>query len=400
MPGRSNRCPASTRVVPARNEEAHIEATVRALRGQDYPNLTIAVVDDQSTDATGAILQELADEMTERVPLRFIRGVERPEGWVGKTWAVHQGVADSTAEWLWFVDADMGLHPSALTTAMAEAGRTGSDLVSLLPGVHCRTFWQGAIASSFLQLLGQLYPLDRVNDPARPDAIASGGFVLVRRSTYDQAGGHAAVAGEIIEDIALARRVKANGGKLVVRLAPELAWTHMYGSFGDIWRGLRKKRLRRDGLPTPQVCDRCRGRPAAGVGSLGRPGARDRGRVSRDDRHRGLGSVSPGGSDLADAGLPRPARSVCPGGNGRDHGVCRDRLGERLASSPRSDLVERAVDFFDDRLPRMGAGNRLAKSVPKNDPRKWGRLSRNRRLLTNGQAAHVRVATCPDGLGA
>ena len=234
------RGPSVAAVVPARNEEANVASTVEALRAQDYPDLTITVVDDQSTDSTAAILDRLASGPDSRAPLRFVRGVERPEGWVGKTWAVQQGATGSTAEWLWFVDADMGLHPSALSSAVAAAEASGADFVSLLPGVRCRTFWQGAIAASFLQLLGQLYPLDRVNDPGRPEAIAAGGFILVRRSSYDRAGGHEAVRRAIIEDIQLARRVKATGGKLLVRLAPALAWTHMYGNFGEIWRGLRK----------------------------------------------------------------------------------------------------------------------------------------------------------------
>jgi len=232
--------PAVDAIVPARNEEAHVAATVEALRSQDYPTLAITVVDDQSTDATGAILDRLAAEAGLRAPLRVVQGVERPSGWVGKTWAIHQGVAGTEADWLWFVDADMGLHPRALASAIIEAEREGADFVSLLPGVRCRTFWQGTIAASFLQLLAQLYPLDRVNDPSSPEAIAAGGFILVRRSAYDRAGGHEACRGEIIEDMQLARRVKAAGGRLSVRLAPGLAWTHMYGRFGDIWRGLRK----------------------------------------------------------------------------------------------------------------------------------------------------------------
>ena len=232
--------PTVDAIVPARNEEANVEATVEALRGQEYPRLSITVVDDQSTDSTAEILDRLSRETDQATPLRFLRGVDRPGGWVGKTWAVHQGVAGSTSDWLWFVDADMGLHPRALASAMAEADASGADFVSLLPGVRCRTFWQGTIASSFLQLLGQLYPLDRVNDPGRPEAIAAGGFILVRRSTYDRAGGHEGVRRAIIEDIELAKRVKATGGRLLVRLAPSLAWTHMYGSFGEIWRGLRK----------------------------------------------------------------------------------------------------------------------------------------------------------------
>lgn len=232
--------PAVEAIVPARNEEEHVGATVEALRAQDYPRLAITVVDDQSTDTTAAILRRLATGPDGRAPLRVVGGVERPDGWVGKTWAVHQGVAGSSADWLWFVDADMGLHPRALASAIAEAHRTGVDFVSLLPRARCRTFWQGSIAASFVQLLAQLFPLDRVNDPARPEAIAAGGFILVRRSAYDRAGGHEACRREILDDVQLARRVKASGGRLAVRLAPDLAWTHMYGRFGDIWRGLRK----------------------------------------------------------------------------------------------------------------------------------------------------------------
>ena len=236
----TDHAPTVDAVVPARNEEAHVAATVAALRAQRFPNLTITVIDDQSTDATAAILDRLANESGSSHPLRFVRGVERPEGWVGKTWAVHQGARQSSTEWLWFVDADMGLHPDALATAVHEATKAGADLVSFLPGVRCETFWQGTIAASFVQILAQLYPLDRVNDPARPEAIAAGGFILVRRSSYEAAGGHEAVRRAIIEDVQIARAIKANGGKLLVRLAPTLAWTHMYGSFGDIWRGLRK----------------------------------------------------------------------------------------------------------------------------------------------------------------
>ena len=229
--------PTVDAIVPARDEEAHVAATVAALRAQEYPRLAITVIDDQSTDATASILAGLAES---GAPLRVVSGVERPEGWVGKTWAVHQGVIGSEAEWLWFVDADMGLHPRALATAMAEADRQGVDLVSLLPGATCETFWQGAIASTLVQILAQLYPLDRVNDPARPEAIAAGGFVLIRRTAYEEAGGHEACRRSIVEDIQLARNVKASGGRLAIRLGPGLAWTHFYGEFAAIWRGLRK----------------------------------------------------------------------------------------------------------------------------------------------------------------
>ena len=233
--------PSVAAIVPARNEADWVEATVAALRQQDYPHLTITVVDDESTDSTLTVLRRLeATAPVRQAPLHVVAGTTRPAGWVGKTWAVHQAAEVATTDWLWFVDADMGLHPRALSTALAEANRVGADLVSFLPGVHCETFWQRTIAASFLHILAHLFPLDRVNDPNRVEAIAAGGFLLIRRAVYEQIGGHAAVRHAIVEDIALARNAKQTGARLAVRLAPQLAWTHMYGTFAEIWVGLRK----------------------------------------------------------------------------------------------------------------------------------------------------------------
>ncbi len=233
--------PTVEAIVPARNEEDHVASTIESLRRQDYPNLRITLVDDESTDSTLAIVRRLAEESPGGVaPLTVVEGTTRPLGWVGKTWAVHQAAREAQSEWLWFVDADMGLDPRALTTALIEADRTNADLVSFMPGVRCETFWQTTIGMSLLHILAHLFQLNRVNDPDRAEALAAGGFLLIRRSTYERVGGHEAVRHAIIEDIELARRVKTMGGRLTVRLAPRLAWTHMYGSLGEIWVGLRK----------------------------------------------------------------------------------------------------------------------------------------------------------------
>ena len=233
--------PSVAAIVPARNEEDHVAATVEALRHQAYPSLTITLVDDESTDRTLAILRALAARPAAgQAPLIVVEGRPRPDGWVGKTWAVHQGTQAATSDWLWFVDADMGLHPLALSTALVEAERTGADLVSFFPGVRCETFWQTTVAAAFMHIIAHLFPFDRANDPARADAVAAGGFLLVRRSTYERSGGHEAVRRSIVEDIDVARLVKRAGGRLAIKVAPRLAWTHMYGSFGQIWAGLRK----------------------------------------------------------------------------------------------------------------------------------------------------------------
>ena len=224
-------------IVPARNEANQIAVSLRSLLDQDYPRLRITVVDDQSVDDTAAIVEDLARSDHR---LTLIRGVQRPTGWVGKTWALEQGVSRSSADWLWFVDADMLLDPRALWTALQEAHRTNADLVSLLGRPQCTTFWQASIATALIETLSLVYPLVRVNNPQSADGLAHGAFMLVRRQAHEALGGLASIRSEIIEDIQYARRVKATGGRIIARPAPLISQTHMYGRFFEIWRGLRK----------------------------------------------------------------------------------------------------------------------------------------------------------------
>ena len=229
-------------IIPAHNEAAGIVVT--AVLGQNWPaaRLRLIVVDDQSTDATGAILEQLSHRPDFTGRLHVITGAERPPGWAGKTWAVHQATAltNQGQEWLWMVDSDMRLATDILRVAYAEAVRTGADLVSLTAGVDATTVAQRSTALAMIHLLWQLYPLPHVNNASRPEALAHGAFVLIKRAMYDQIGGIESLRQEIIEDIRLAQRVKASGGILAVRAAPGLTRTAFYGSLGDILNGLRK----------------------------------------------------------------------------------------------------------------------------------------------------------------
>ncbi|GAC1323534.1 MAG: hypothetical protein NVSMB14_17230 [Isosphaeraceae bacterium] len=181
---------------------------------------------------------------TQEAPERrlVILGAERHGGGVGKTWAVRQGTeaSDPSAVWFWFADGDMRFDPRALSTAIAVADRTNADLVSFLPSVRCETFWQSTISISLGMILAHLFPFPRVNDPKRLDAIAAGGFWHVKQALYEQVGGHESVRSEIVEDIALSRAIKRAGGKLTVGPGLSLSSTHAYGTFSEIWKGLRK----------------------------------------------------------------------------------------------------------------------------------------------------------------
>ena len=223
-------------IIPARNEEASIARAVESVGAQAEVDEVI-VVDDESTDRTGAILEELQA----RVPkLRVLRAGELPEGWVGKNWALSVGAAEARGEWLLFTDADTFHLPGAMRTALADAAMHGAALVSYSPEQELETWWERALIPFVYCRLAERFSFSRVNDPALADAAANGQFLLVRRDVYEKLGGHGAIRGEILEDVALARNVK--NAKLGIYFAAPLGVvrTRMYRSFGAMWQGWTK----------------------------------------------------------------------------------------------------------------------------------------------------------------
>ncbi len=224
--------PAVVAVVPARDEAAVIGQTLRSLLAQDYPgDLVVIVVDDESGDGTA--------EAARGAGVVVVGGVARPAGWVGKTWALAQGVeaaaaAAPGARYLWFSDADIEHRPGVLRTLVAKAEVGRLDLVSLMARLHCASGWERLLIPAFVFFFQMLYPFRRVNDPARPTAAAAGGCMLVRRDALAAAGGLDAIAGELIDDCALARALKP-GGPIWLGLATESRSVRPYAGLGDVW---------------------------------------------------------------------------------------------------------------------------------------------------------------------
>jgi cellulose synthase/poly-beta-1,6-N-acetylglucosamine synthase-like glycosyltransferase len=227
-------CPPVTVIVPARNEEANIADCVLALLAQDYPHLQVIVVDDRSTDDTAAVVRSLVAR-DRRV--RLIRVSHLPDGWTGKTYALQQAQPYASGEWLLFVDADTVLHPMNLRVTLAHAFREQADLVSVLPGQRCVTFWEKVIQPLAGIQLMIYFPLPAVNADAQPMAFANGQYMLFRCEAYDAVGGHAAVRGQLVEDIHLAKLVKGRGLRLRVALTPRLATTRMFDSLAGLIKG-------------------------------------------------------------------------------------------------------------------------------------------------------------------
>ena len=223
--------------IPARNEEQNIRVCVESALMQNYPNFEIIVLDDRSTDATPRILAELA---TLDSRLHPISGSDLPSGWVGKPHALHQASTSARGEWLCFVDADTFLSPQALSSCYVKAMEVQADLFTTLHRQIMGSFWEKAVMPIVVTALSVGFNPRKVNDPTYKDAIASGQFILIRREVYEKIGGHASVRDQIVEDQALAERVKWSGDRLALADGTELISTRMYTSLSSMWEGWTK----------------------------------------------------------------------------------------------------------------------------------------------------------------
>lgn len=235
--------PGVTLFVPARDEERSIERCVRSLLAQDYPSdrVRVVVLDDRSTDATPAILARLARQDGR---LTLLRGADPPPGWVGKCWALHQAAAhaDPAACYYLFTDADTTHVPGMLSAAVRFADAHRADLLSLGPRQELRSLAERLLLPGILgAVMSSHGTVAEVNDPWRRDvAKAIGQFLLFRAEAYRAIGGHESVRDEIVEDFALARRIKGTGYRLVLADGRDLVRTRMYHSAREIWEGFSK----------------------------------------------------------------------------------------------------------------------------------------------------------------
>ncbi len=220
-------------IVPARNEEASLHACLSSLVSQSSVRFEVIVVDDGSTDHTPEIAKSFAG-------VRLITPGPLPHGWSGKNNAVWAGAAVSRGEWLLFTDADTVHLPGSLARSLAEAKRRNADLLSYSPEQVVKSFWEKAVMPViFAELAGTFRPYD-VNDPNSPVAAANGQYILVRRAAYETVGGHASVATDLLEDVALARAMKRSDRRIFFRYGGDAVRTRMYRTLGQLNEGWTK----------------------------------------------------------------------------------------------------------------------------------------------------------------
>jgi glycosyltransferase involved in cell wall biosynthesis len=228
--------PSISAIVPARNEQEVIAACLESLIEQKEVT-EIIVVNDQSTDETAEIVREL-QVRHERVKL--IEVPELPQGWVGKNHAVWLGARVAKGEWLLFTDADAVLEKHAAAKALEIASARNAVLVSFSPEQVMESWYEKALIPYVYCRLARKFSYEQVNDPEKATAAANGQFLLIRRNVYESVGSHASVAGEVLEDVALAKKVKSAGYRIRFGSGKGIVRVRMYRSFGAMWQGWRK----------------------------------------------------------------------------------------------------------------------------------------------------------------
>ena len=178
--------------------------------------------------------------MTKIPRLRLLETHEVPAGWVGKNNAVYLGAKEAKSSWLLFTDADAELQPGAAARALQIAQENDAALVSFSPEQITQSWYEKALIPFVYSRLAKHFSYDDVNNPASPAAAANGQFLMIQRDAYISIGGHASVASEILEDVALAKRAKAAGFRLWFASGQGIVRVRMYRSFGAMWQGWKK----------------------------------------------------------------------------------------------------------------------------------------------------------------
>lgn len=222
--------------VPARDEERVIGRLLASLCAQDAADIEILVIDDHSTDRTGAIV----DGYAARDPrVRKVVPPALPDGWLGKNHALHVASQHATGDLLLFVDADTVHHPAAVRTAVEILG--DADVLVVLSGQEVGSWAERVVSPFFWSLVLAAVDPAAAEDPARPDeAMGNGQFALFRAAPYRAIGGHEAVRDVVVEDVSLVRRLKHAGARYRLAVGPDLTRTRMYRSFEEVWRGFSK----------------------------------------------------------------------------------------------------------------------------------------------------------------
>jgi len=237
----NRKVPGVSILIPARNEAHQIGKTVAQLRQQAYPTFELLVLDDHSEDETATAAKSAA---TGDKRVQVLIGSPLPPGWGGKNWACHQLAQAARYDHLLFTDADVQWQPQALQAVVALHQQTKADLLTVWPTQVTVTWGERLVVPLMSFAIWAYLPVWLAHHtPFASAAAANGQCLLFRRAAYERGGGHAAVRGRVLDDVLLAQRIKATGGRLRMADGAGLIGCRMYHSWAEARHGYAKNIL-------------------------------------------------------------------------------------------------------------------------------------------------------------
>jgi len=225
-------------LIPARNEERKIKDCLNSLLNQNYPRYEVIVLDDNSTDSTGKIIQKLK---TDNQKLKVLKGSEISEGWIGKQYACFQLSEEAKGDWLLFTDADTIHREYSLRNSVILAINRKADLLSLIPNQIMKTFIEKLIIPIFHFTTLTFLPFYFLENSSNPKfTIGIGQFMLFKREAFEKIGGYGSIKNNMVDDVWIARKIKEYKLQLIIADGKDILDCRMYESFGDIWEGFSK----------------------------------------------------------------------------------------------------------------------------------------------------------------
>jgi hopene-associated glycosyltransferase HpnB len=218
-----------TVLIPARNEAEVIGKTLSSLQAQGH-DLATVLVDDQSTDGTAVVAQGLGVQH-----LRIVSGEPIPEDWSGKLWALEQGFRHVKTPLTLLIDADIELQPGIVEVLRQKLKEDGLHLVSLMAQMHMVSFWEWLLMPAFVYFFKMLYPFRLSNSGFSGVAAAAGGCILLETRLIDEIGGFKAICNELIDDCALAKRIKSRSYRTWIGLTHSVESLRSYENLAGIW---------------------------------------------------------------------------------------------------------------------------------------------------------------------
>jgi glycosyltransferase involved in cell wall biosynthesis len=225
-------------MIAARNEEESVEMTIRSLLNQNHRELELIVVNDRSTDATGSIINKLAEQHQQIIPIHI---ETLPSGWLGKNYALYKGYQVASGQFLLFADADILFQNDTISKALTYMKAQSVDHVTIAPDMQAKGFWLQAFISYFLYGFSVFKrPWTANHDHSRKGGMGIGAFNLIRRDVYEKIGTHENIKNRPDDDLKLGQAIKQQGYKQRFLSGVGQLRVEWYPSLKEAIKGLEK----------------------------------------------------------------------------------------------------------------------------------------------------------------